>query len=103
MDGLLTAAPAFALPCYRELWDKSQVSQQNRVTMEQRTVAMSDVVVVPGVYPGPDSPAIAQANAEGLVQEMVRSILRGTPVREAVGACHRRYLAIWKAQGLPGE
>ncbi len=103
MDAVFRNAPAYALPCYHALWDKSEFIPTDPVAMEQKSVALDPEAIVPGVWPGPTSDAWTAANNSGAQQEMVQSILHGTPVKEAVRACHERYVQIWKEHGLPGE
>jgi hypothetical protein len=105
MDGILSNAPAFALPAYEKLWDESEFIPTNPVAQDQKPVAVSPTGdIVPGTYPGPaHNPALAAASTAGLQNDMVADILRGTPVAEAVKTCHERYIAVWKEFGLPGE
>jgi hypothetical protein len=105
MDGIFSNAPAFALPCYVNLWRESKFIPTNQTAMEQEPVAMSPQGnQVPQTYPGPaNNPPMAAASSAGIQNDMVADILRGTPVAEAVKTCHDRYVQIFKEFNLPGE
>jgi len=105
MDGILSNAPAFALPAYTKLWDASKFIPTNPVALDQKAVALSPTGnIVPGTYPGPaQNPAMAAAGTAGIESDMVADILRGTPVKDAVKTCHDRYVKIFKEFKLPGE
>jgi multiple sugar transport system substrate-binding protein len=103
LDGIFANAPAFALPAYGDLWAKSKYIPTNKTAAEMEPVARDDKGVIPGQYPGPSqNAALASADAAMIENDMVSDILRGTPVAEAVKACHDRYVAIFKEFGKPG-
>ncbi len=103
-DAMLTNNPSFGLPAYEKLWDESAYIQTDPVAQQQKKVARDpNGSVSPGLYPGPvQSKAMAAADAAGLEADMTASILQGTPVAEAVKACHERYVQVFKDNGLAG-
>jgi hypothetical protein len=71
--------------------------------MDQKAVATDELGIVPGQYPGPPmNPALDSIGAAGIENDMVADILRGTPVADAVKACHDRYVQVFQEFGLPG-
>ncbi|NLT74107.1 MAG: extracellular solute-binding protein [Chloroflexi bacterium] len=103
-DAIFENAPAFALPAYADVWAQSKYIQTNKTAAELEKVARDEFGRIPGQYPGPaQNPALASADAALIENDMVASILNGTPVAEAVKTCHERYVAIFKEFGLPGE
>ena len=103
MDEVLAAAPAFALPAYTDLWEKSEYIQTNEVAMQQKGSALDPAGIDPAVYPGPPSAAMTAITEGGIWNDMINAALSGTPVPEAVDTAHQRMVKIFKEFGLPGE
>jgi hypothetical protein len=105
MDGILSNAPAFALPAYANLWKESKYISTNKVAMEQQPSAISpNGNVVPGFYPGPAfNTALASGNTARIMEDAIADILRGTAPKDAVKTAHDRYVKIFKEFKLPGE
>jgi multiple sugar transport system substrate-binding protein len=103
-DGILSNAPAFALPAYEKLWDLSKYVKTNQVALDQKPVAISPTGnVVAGTYPGPaNNPPMAAASTQGVWQDMIAAVLKGTAVKQAVNDCRDRYIKIFKELGKPG-
>lgn len=103
MDEVLAAAPAFALPCYTDLWEKSVYIQTNEVALQQKSSALDPQGINPTIYPGPNTPGMAAVAASGIWNDMINASLSGTPVPEAVATAHERMVEVFKEFGLPGE
>jgi multiple sugar transport system substrate-binding protein len=102
-DEMLASSPAYALPCYTDLWEMSEVAQGNEVTMQQKSSCLDESGIDSGIYPGPAQPAISAIDESGAWNDMVNAILTGTPVEQAVADAHARMVEIFKEFGLPGE
>jgi hypothetical protein len=100
---MLASSPAYALPCYVDLWEMSEVAKSNEVTMQQMSSALDESGIDAGIYPGPAQPAISALDESGAWNDMVNAILTGTPVEQAVADAHARMVEIFKEFGLPGE
>jgi multiple sugar transport system substrate-binding protein len=104
MDGILSNAPAFALPAYEKLWDLSKFIPTNQVAMDQKPVAISPAGdIIAGTYPGPaNNPPMSAAGTQGVMQDMIATVLKGTPIKTALAEMRDRYIKIFKEFGKPG-
>jgi len=104
MDGILSNAPAFALPAYEKLWDLSKFIPTNQVALDQKPVAISPTGnIVPGTYPGPaNNPPMAAAATQGILNNMLSAVLKGAKPADAVKEAHDAYVKIFKEMGKPG-
>ena len=102
-DQMLASSPAFALPCYTDLWEMSEFIQTDPVALQQKDSALDPNPIDPGRYPGPDSAALQGVFQSGAFNDMINSILTGTPVEEAVQNAHDQMVSIFQEFGLPGE
>ena len=103
MDEVFAAAPAFALPCFTDLWEKSAYIQTDEVALQQKSSSLDPAGIDPTIYPGPNSPAMAAIGASGIWNDMINAILAGTPAPESVATAHERMVEVFKEFGLPGE
>ena len=103
VDSMLASSPAYALPAYTDLWDVSETAQANPVTMQMKSGALDESGINAVTWPGPESAALNAITDSGTVNDMVNSIITGTPVEEAVAIAHDRMVLIFKEFGLPGE
>jgi multiple sugar transport system substrate-binding protein len=101
-DEMLASSPAYALPCYTDLWDLSEYVKTDEVTQQQKTSSLDPSGIDATIYPGPPSPAMAALPESGAWNDMVNAILTGTPVEEAVATAHDRMVLIFQEFGLPG-
>ena len=69
----------------------------------KKSGALDDSGIDATVWPGPTSPAMDAINEAGAWNDMVNSIVTGTPVEEAVATAHDRMVLIFQEFGLPGE
>jgi multiple sugar transport system substrate-binding protein len=102
-DAMLAESPAYALPCYVDLWDKSETAKANEVTLQQKSAALDESGIDAGIYPGPSSPAMSAIGEAGVWNDMINAALTGTPVEQAVKDAHDRMVQIFKEFNLPGE
>ncbi len=102
-DAVFAAAPGFALPAYLGLWDRSTYLPTNPLALQQKLPATDPMGIIPWFHPGPTSPAMALANAMGIRNEMVNTVLKGGLAAEAVQTAHQRLVEIFTEFGLPGE
>jgi multiple sugar transport system substrate-binding protein len=102
-DEMLASSPAYALPCYTDLWEMSEVAQADEVTMQQMGSSLDESGIDAAFYPGPNSPAMAAFIASGIMNDMVNALLTGTATEDAVADAHQRMVDIFKEFGLPGE
>ena len=58
---------------------------------------------MPRLGPDLESAAMTAITDSGAWNDMVNSIITGTPVEEAVAIAHDRMVLIFKEFGLPGE
>jgi multiple sugar transport system substrate-binding protein len=103
MDEVFAAAPAFAVPCFVDLWEKSAYIKSNEVALQQKSSSLDPSGIDPLVYPGPPSPAMIAIDNGGIWNDMINAALDGTPVPEAVATAHERMVKIFQEFGLPGE
>jgi multiple sugar transport system substrate-binding protein len=103
IDAMLAASPAFALPCYTDLWEKSEYIQTNEVALQQKSSTLDPSGIDPDIYPGPPSAAIVALDDAGIWNDMVNAVLTQTPVEQAVQEAHERMVAVFQEFGLPGE
>jgi multiple sugar transport system substrate-binding protein len=101
-DEMLASSPAYALPCYTNLWDMSEYVKTDEVAQQQKSSCLDPSGIDPAFYPGPNSPAMVAIDEAGAWNDMVNSILTGTPVEEAVTTAHERMVQIFQEFGLPG-
>jgi multiple sugar transport system substrate-binding protein len=101
-DEMLASSPAYALPCYTDLWDMSEYVKTDEVTQQQKTSCLDPSGIDATIYPGPPSAAMVAIDESGAWNDMVNSILTGTPVEEAVTTAHERMVQIFQEFGLPG-
>ena len=81
----------------------SETAQANEVTMQMKSGALDDSGINATAWPGPESAALTGITESGAINDMVNSIVTGTPVEEAVATAHDRMVLIFKEFGLPGE
>jgi multiple sugar transport system substrate-binding protein len=104
MDGIFSNSPAFSLPAYLNLWDKSNYIKTNQVAMDQKPVATQDTLIIAGQYPGPaNNPGLAAAQQANYLDDMIAAVLKGTDIAQAVKDCAASYVKTFKDFGLPGE
>lgn len=103
MDATLASSPAYALPAYTNLWDMSEYTKSNEMSMQIKPAALDDSGIVAGQWPGPASPALSAIENAGVWNDMVNAIITGTAVEEAVATAHDRMVDVFKEFGLPGE
>jgi multiple sugar transport system substrate-binding protein len=102
-DEMLASSPAYALPCYTDLWDMSEYIKTDEVAAQQKGSSLDPSGINPTIYPGPNTAAMAAVLESGAWNDMVNSILTGTSVEEAVATGHDRMVLIFQEFGLPGE
>jgi multiple sugar transport system substrate-binding protein len=102
-DEMLASSPAYALPCYVDLWEMSEYIKTDEVALQQKTASLDESGISSGIYPGPPSAAMVAIDESGAWNDMINSILTGTPTEEAVATAHERMVQIFQEFGLPGE
>jgi multiple sugar transport system substrate-binding protein len=102
-DQMLASSPAFSLPCYTDLWEMSEFIKTDPVALQQQVSALDPNPIDPGIYPGPNTPALQAVFQSGAFNDMVNAILTGTPTEEAVQNAHDQMVSIFQEFGLPGE
>jgi hypothetical protein len=102
-DEMLASSPAYALPCYTDLWDMSDYIQTDDVALQQKSASLDVSGISAGIYPGPPSAAMVALDESGAWNDMINSILTGTPTEEAVATAHERMVLIFQEFGLPGQ
>jgi multiple sugar transport system substrate-binding protein len=102
-DEMLASSPAYALPCYVDLWELSEAAKANEVTQQQKSAALDEAGIDSGIYPGPPSPALTAIDEAGIWNDMINAILTGTATADAVAEAHDRMVLVFKEFGLPGE
>jgi multiple sugar transport system substrate-binding protein len=102
-DAMLAASVAFALPCYTDLWEKSESVKLDPITLQQKDSCLDPSGIDPLIYPGPNSPAILAIQENGVWNDMINAALTGTPAEEAVATAHDRMVETFKEFNLPGE
>lgn len=103
MDAMLASSPAYAVPAYTNLWDMSEYTQSNEMSLQIKPAALDPSGIEAGSWPGPPSAAITAIANSGIWNDMVNAIMTGTPTEEAVATAHDRMVLIFKEFGLPGE
>ena len=103
MDAMLEASPAYAVPAYTNLWDMSEYTQSNEMSLQIKPAALDDSGIEAGSWPGPPSAALTAVENSGIWNDMVNAFVTGTPVEEAVATAHDRMVLVFKEFGLPGE
>ena len=103
LDAIFAAAPAFALPAYLGLWEKSAYLPTNPVAMQQKPSVTDSAGIIPWFHPGPGSPAMVLAGSNGIKNDMVNTVLSGGLAAEAVQVAYQRMVEIFTEFGLPGE
>jgi len=102
-DEMLASSPAYAIPAYTDLWDMSEFVGTNEIASQMKSAALDDSGINAETWPGPPSAAMTALNESGIWNDMVNSIVTGTPVEEAVAEAHDRMVLVFKEFGLPGE
>ena len=103
MDAILSNAPAYALPAYEKQWDLSKYVPTNQVVMDAKPIATAKVLQIPNQFPGPaNNVAIAAADNQCVYADMISSVIKGTPAKDAVKTASDRYVALFKQFGLAG-
>ncbi|MEZ4622443.1 MAG: hypothetical protein R2867_44040 [Caldilineaceae bacterium] len=95
--------PAYALPAYTNLWDMSEYTQSNEMSLQVKPAALDDSGIIAGQWPGPPSPALTAIENSGIWNDMVNAFITGTPVEEAVATAQERMVQVFKEFDLPGE
>ncbi|MEZ4679078.1 MAG: hypothetical protein R2932_33165 [Caldilineaceae bacterium] len=103
MDAMLASSPAYALPAYTNLWDMSEYTQSNEMSLQVKPAALDDSGIIAGQWPGPPSPALTAIENSGIWNDMVNAFITGTPVEEAVATAQERMVQVFKEFDLPGE
>lgn len=102
-DEMLASSPAYAIPAYTDMWEMSEFIQGNEIAAQMKSAALDDSGIDAAAWPGPQSAALAAIDESGAWNDMVNSIMTGTPVEEAVATAHARMVLIFQEYGLPGE
>lgn len=102
MDAMLESSPAYAVPAYTNLWDMSEYTQSNDMSMQIKPAALDDSGIEAGSWPGPPSAALTAIENSGIWNDMVNAIMTGTEVEEAVATAHDRMVLVFQEYGLPG-
>lgn len=102
-DEMLASSPAYAIPAYTNLWDMSAFVETNEIARQMKSAALDDSGIDANAWPGPPSAALIAIDESGAWNDMVNSIMTGTPVEEAVATAHDRMVLIFQEFGLPGE
>jgi ABC-type glycerol-3-phosphate transport system substrate-binding protein len=100
---MLAESPAYALPCFVDLWEKSEFVKTDEIILQQKSSCLDDSGIDPLFYPGPNSPAIQAILQAGIWNDMVNAAVTGTDVEEAVQDAHDRMVQIFQEFNLPGE
>ena len=103
MDAMLASSPAYSIPAYTNLWEMSEYTQGNDMSLEIKRAALDDSGINAGAWPGPSSAALTAVENSGIWNDMVNAFVTGTPVEEAVATAHDRMVLVYKEFGLPGE
>lgn len=103
MDAMLESSPAYAVPAYTDLWDMSEYTQSNEMSLQIKPAALDPSGIDALSWPGPPSAAISAVQEAGIFNDMVNAFVTGTPVEEAVATAHDRMVLVYKEFGLPGE
>ena len=103
MDAMLASSPAYALPAYTNLWEMSEYTMSNEMSLQVKPAALDASGIDAGAWPGPSSPALTAIENSGIWNDMVNAFITGTSVEEAVATAHDRMVLVFKEFGLPGE
>lgn len=103
MDAMLESSPAYAVPGYTNLWEMSEYTQSNEMSLQIKPAALDDSGINAGSWPGPPSAALTAIENSGIWNDMVNAFITGTSVEEAVATAHDRMVLVFKEFGLPGE
>jgi len=103
MDAMLESSPAYAVPGYTNLWEMSEYTQSNEMSLQIKPAALDDSGINAGAWPGPPSAALTAIENSGIWNDMVNAFVTGTPVEEAVATAHERMVLVFQEFGLPGE
>ncbi|MCB0127576.1 MAG: hypothetical protein KDE58_35170, partial [Caldilineaceae bacterium] len=103
MDAMLESSLAYAVPAYTNLWDMSEYTQSNEMSLQVKPAALDDSGIEAGSWPGPPSAALTAIENSGIWNDMVNAIMTGTAVEEAVATAHDRMVLVFQEYGLPGE
>lgn len=103
MDAMLASSPAYALPAYTDLWEMSEYTKSNPISLQAKPAALDASGINAEMWPGPPSAAMDAIREGGIFNDMVNSILTGTPVADAVADAHDRMILIFQEFELPGE
>jgi len=103
MDEMLASSPAYAIPAYTNLWEMSEYTKSNEVSLQSKPAALDASGIDAGAWPGPPSAALTAIENAGIWNDMVNSIITGTPTAEAVATAHDRMVIVFQEFGLPGE
>jgi len=103
MDSMLASSPAYAIPAYTNLWEMSEYTQSNEMSMQVKPAALDDSGIAAGQWPGPPSPALTAIENSGIWNDMVNSFITGTSVEDAVATAQDRMVLVFQEFDLPGE
>lgn len=103
MDAMLESSPAYALPAYTNLWDMSEYTKSNEMSMQIKPAALDASGIDAGAWPGPPSAALTAIENSGIWNDMVNAFVTGTSVEEAVATAHDRMVLVFQEYGLPGK
>lgn len=103
MDAMLASSPAYAVPAYTNLWEMSEYTQSNEMSLQVKPAALDASGINAGAWPGPPSAALTAVENSGIWNDMVNAFITGTPVEEAVATAHDRMVLVFQEFGLPGE
>jgi multiple sugar transport system substrate-binding protein len=102
-DEMLSNSPSYALPCYTDLWDKSEYIKTDLVAQQQKDACLDPSGIDATFYPGPATAAMEAIVSSGIWNDMVNAILTGTATEDAVKDANDKMVAIFKEFNLPGE
>jgi multiple sugar transport system substrate-binding protein len=102
MDAMLESSPAYAVPAYTNLWEMSEYTKSNPMSLQVKPAALDASGIEAGSWPGPPSAALTAIENSGIWNDMVNAFLTGTPVEEAVATAHDRMVLVFQEYGLPG-
>ena len=103
MDAMLASSPAYAVPGYTNLWDMSEYTQGNEMSLQIQPAALDPSGINALSWPGPPSAAITAIENAGIFNDMVNAFVTGTAVEDAVATAHDRMVLIFQEFDLPGE
>lgn len=103
MDAMLESSPAYAVPAYTNLWEMSEYTKSNEMSLQIKPAALDASGIDAGSWPGPPSAALTAIENSGIWNDMVNAFLTGTSVEEAVATAHERMVLVFQEYGLPGQ